>query len=109
MSVDSRIKAALSVFGDPVENAVYHGDKERYYVFNYSTSGMDFADDEPGHEKYFVQVHLYAPLGENITQRIKQTKRALNDAGFTWPKTANASDEEGRHIVFECETAEGVD
>lgn len=109
MSVDAQIKHALSEFGDPVENAVYIGEAERYYVFDYSTIGTDFADDEPGHERYLVHVHLFAPLEENVTRRVKQTKKALLNAGFTWPETVNASDDEGRHIVFECETAEGVD
>lgn len=109
MSVDAVIKSALSAFGDPVANAVYHGDAERYYVFNYSTIGSDFADDGPAHERYLVNVHLFAPLCENVTQRIKRTKKALSDAGFTWPEMVNASDDEGRHIVFECEIAEGDD
>lgn len=109
MSVDAKIKAALDAFGDPVENALYQGKSERYYVFNYSTLGAGYADDEPTHERYLIQVHLFAPLSENITQRVRETKKALNDAGFTWPSTQNASDEEARHVVFECETAEGVD
>ncbi len=109
MSVDAQIKAALSAFGDPVANAVYRGDADRYYVFNYTTIGTDYADDEPQHERYLIQVHLFAPLSENVTRRVKQTKKALLNAGFTWPETENASDDEGRHIVFECETAEGVD
>jgi len=109
VSVDAQIKHALSEFGDPIANAVYTGEAERYYVFNYTTIGTDFADDEPGHERYLIQVHLFAPPKENVTRRVKQTKKALLAAGFTWPKTVNASDEESRHIVFECETAEGVD
>ena len=109
MSVDELLRKTLLTFGDPVENAVYHGSAKRYYTFNYSTVGDDFADDAPGHERYLTQVHLFAPLSENITARIKATKEALFAAGFTWPETFNASDGDGRHIVFECETAEGVD
>lgn len=109
MTVDARIKAALDVFGDPVENAVYNGSENRYYVFNYVTNGELFADDEPSAETYSIQVHLFAPLDENIVELIKQTKKVLNNAGFTWPRTTNASDEESRHIVFECEYVEGVD
>lgn len=109
MSVDAQIKAALSGFGDPVENAIYQDKAERYYVFNYSTLGAGYADDNPIHERFLIQVHLFAPISENITSRIKETKKALSDAGFTWPSTTNASDEDSRHIVFECETAEGVD
>lgn len=109
MTVDARIKAALDVFGDPVENALYSSESDRYYVFNYTTAGAIYADDDPSAETYFIQVHLFAPLDENIAERIKQTKKVLNNAGFTWPRTTNASDEESRHIVFECEYVEGVD
>jgi len=109
MSVDAKLKKALAVFGDPVANAVYYGEAKRYYVFNYSTMGAGYADDEPTCERYMIQVHLFAPLSENITKRVKETKKALNAAGFTWPSTENASDEDSRHIVFECEAAEGMD
>lgn len=109
MSVDELLRKTLLSFGDPVENGVYHGTAKRYYTFNYSTVGDDFADDAPGHERALVQVHLFAPLAENVTARVKATKKALFAAGFTWPETFNASDENGRHIVFECEIAEGVD
>ena len=109
MTVDAKIKAALDIFGDPIENGSYRGEKSRYYVFNYFTSGAIFADDSPGAEIYSIQVHFFAPLNENITKRVKETKKALFCAGFTWPRLTNASDEESRHIVFECETVEGVD
>ncbi len=108
-SVDEKLRNALLPFGDPVENAVYQGKEKQYYVFNYSTLAADFGDDGPVHERYLVQVHLFTPLGENVTKRVRDTKRALFSAGFTWPATENASDEDGRHIVFECETAEGIE
>lgn len=109
MTVDERIKAALDVFDDPVENSVYQGKAAQYYTFNYSTLGADFGDDAPQHERYLVQVHFFAPLNVNVTSRVRETKGALFGAGFTWPETVNASDENGRHIVFECEIADGAD
>lgn len=109
MTIDKRIRDALLPFGDPVENEVYQGESERYYTFNYSALGTDYADDAPQHERCLVQVHFFAPLSENITARKRATKEALFRAGFTWPETQPASDEDGRHIVFECEIAEGVD
>ena len=109
MTVDAKIKAALDVFGDPVENSVYQGTAKQYYTFTYTTIGTDFGDDAPQHERYLVQVHFFAPLKTNVTSRVKQTKQALQAAGFTWPETLNDTDDSGRHIVFECEIAEGVD
>lgn len=108
MTMDDKIRQALLPFGDPVENAVNHQRKRRYYVFNYTTLGADFADDEPNHERYLIQVHLFAPLSEDLTERILQTKKALRDADFGWPSTVNASDETVRHIVFEVEAVMGV-
>ncbi len=108
-SVDERLRRALLPFGDPVENVVYQGKAERYYTFSYSTLGTGFGDDTPSAERYLVTVHFFAPLKENVTKRVKATKQALFHAGFTWAETVNATDENGRHIVFECETAEGVE
>lgn len=109
MTVDEKIRTALIGFGDPVENSVYQGTAKQYYTFNYSTLGIDFGDDAPQHERYLVQVHFFAPLKVNVTSRVRQTKKALADAGFTWPETVNNTDDDGRHIVFECEIAEGVE
>ena len=109
MTVDERLIAALRPLGYDVANAVSFSHSDRYYAFNYFVMPTDYADDEPEHERYLVQVHLFAPLAENITQRKRDTRKALHAAGFTWASIEDASDEDGRHIVFECEIAEGVD
>lgn len=112
MSVEARIKAALDAFGDPVEKSqLYAAAGEcppRYYTFNCDSIGADFGDDGPGHERWLVQVHLFAPLGENCIRRAGATKRALFAAGFTWPGVVDATDQDGQHYVFECETVAGV-
>ena len=108
MSVESILKNVLAQFGDPVENGVYLGKAERYYTFNVATQGDDYADDAPQHERYLVQVHLFAPLTFNYIARRKMTKIALMAAGFTWPECTDASDADGRHIVFETEYVDGV-
>lgn len=109
MTVEARLKQTLEVFGDPVENGVYLGKANRYYVFNVSTLGADFADDAPQHERYLIQVHLFAPLTFNFVKRRVATKKALTAAGFLWPECTDASDSNGRHLVFETEYAEGCD
>ncbi len=112
-TVDSILYAALSAVL-PTWNSVKEdaGDgvvEECYYVFNYSTYGTGYADDDPTGDVYIVQVHLFAPIGQNISSLKKQTKLLLHEAGFTWPEITNATDEKGRHIVFECQYAEGLD
>lgn len=112
MSVEAKVKAALDVFGDPVEKSVLYAaasdDPARYYTFSCGSIGDDFGDDAPGCERWLVSVHLFAPLTENCVQRVRETKQALFDAGFTWPRFTDASDQDGQHLVFECETAEPI-
>lgn len=112
MSVETRVKAVLDVFGDPVEKSVLSAGARdrpgRYYTFSCESFGDDFGDDEPEHERYLVSVHLFAPLDENCIRRVKATKRALFAAGFTWPRVVDATDQDGQHYVLECETADAV-
>lgn len=113
VSVENRIKAALAPFGDPVEKSLLYAAARdlppRYYTFSCSSFGADFGDDEPGCERWLVNVHFFAPLKGNYTQQVKETKKALFRAGFTWPSMVDAGDKEGQHIVFECEIAEEVE
>ena len=111
-SVDKRIVSALDSIL-PVWNVIKEKDNEEvtdsYYAFNYSTHGIGYADDDPTAELAIIQVHLIAPLNVNLTGLIKQTKRALREAGFTWPEVVDASDAWGRHKIFEFQDVEGVD
>ena len=115
-SVDSMIATALSGLGYPVWNAVkenehqYESEEDPvYFVFNYSSLGVGYADDEPTGELSLIQVHLFAPLSMNITALKRRVKAAIHAAGFTWPELTDASDEQGRHIVFEFQYVDGVD
>lgn len=113
MTVEEKIVTALAPFGDPVEKSLLYAAAQdlppRYYTFSCSSFGADFGDDEPGHERWLVNVHFFAPLHGNYERRVKETKKALFRAGFNWPSTVDAGDQEGQHVVFECEIAEGVD
>lgn len=114
MTVEERIVAALAPFGDPVEASLLYAAAQdlppRYYTFTCSSFGDDFGDDEPGCERWLVSVHYFAPIcNEDIPARVKKTKQALFRAGFTWPSSDDVSDDEGRHVVFECEISEEVD
>lgn len=113
MSLNSILTAALTPIA-PTEADTYEGGatasqaegkREVYITFNYDTLPDDFGDDEPGHERALVQVHLYAPAGRNVLPQRRAVKRALQGAGFTWPRYTNASDKNGQHHVFECEAA----
>ncbi len=114
MSIDEELQTTLAALGVPVKNAVFLGDEdalceEAYITFNYSTIGMEYADDSPQFEKYLVQVHIFAPLKTNTMKLVRTAKRALASAEYTWPETINASDNYGRHIILECEKVSGGD
>lgn len=107
MSINSTIKAALEPVA-PVEADAYEGGEAVYITFGYASIPEDYGDDEPSHERFLVTVHLYAPIGYNTISKRRAIKRALHEAGATWPLYENASDKDGQHHVFECELAEAA-
>lgn len=107
MTVEARLKKLLMQFGDPVENAEYNGKSERYYTFNISTHGTNYADDMPQEEIVMVQIHFFAPRNYNYVSRIRDTKVALANEGFLWPEMTDASDSEGRHVILETSYVQG--
>ena len=114
MNVNQRIIRALEGLG-PVFPDVYTGPEATYFTFNYTARGALFSDDAPGYDVYFVQVHLFCPLGLDSVELRKNARLALYEAGFTWPDVVNAADgsmekndADKQHFVFECEIEEGV-
>lgn len=108
VSVESTIKGALESLGKVYPNN-YDGADEVYFVFNHNTMPDDFGDNKPNHERALVQVHLFCPHKFNSIKLRKDTKKALVNAGLTYPYMTNASDSEGQHWVMECEIANGED
>nr|DAO08737.1 MAG TPA: Protein of unknown function (DUF806) [Caudoviricetes sp.] len=124
MSIDRTIKAAIEpIVPVCLPNLYDPGDDEarvsEYCTFNYSEVPTSFGDDAPMFVRYLVQLHWYLPTGANPFARKQRIKKALFDAGFTYPEVTNAGysgegsksgqDHGGQHYVFECELAEGVD
>ena len=108
MSVAEDIRAAVAFTGYPCAQNVYKGEAQEYFVFNLTVLPVDFADDEPQHERYLVMLHLYCPPKQDTTELRKNIKLAVQSAGFCYPSEENASDEQRQHIVFEFEDARGV-
>ncbi len=107
MNINQILKSALDPIA-PAEADAYEGKKGVYITFNYDTVPTNYGDDEPEHERVSIQVHLYAPLGFDITAKRRAIPKALASAGMTWPAYTNASDKDGQHHVFECETVREV-
>ena len=87
----------------------YKGNDALYIVFNYSEIPDNFGDDDAGHYRVLVQVHLYAPPEENTVALRREIMRRLVAADFTRPSITPASDANGQHFIFECEDAEAVE
>ncbi len=107
MSISEIVKGALGPVA-PVRADTYTGNEEVYLTFGYTSIPADFADDEPAHERFLLNVNLFAPTGYNTVALRRKVKRALADAGATWPTLENLSGKEGQHLVFECEMAQAV-
>jgi len=105
MSINSMLKNALKSIA-PVQAGDYEPPEDKpdetYITFNHNSYPDDFADDEPGHEVYSVQVHLFCKSGLNSLAMRKKIKSGLKKAGFTYPKAIDVSDRDGQHHVFEC-------
>lgn len=107
MSINETIKRALDKLA-PVRADTYTGAEEVYFTFGYTSIPTDYGDDEPSHERFLLNVHLFAPIGHNTVKLRREVKKALADAGATWPTMENASDKDGQHLIFECEIAQAV-
>lgn len=109
MSMNNKIRAAVLPLVSVCVPDLYTGEKTTYCTFQYTEMPQAFGDDMPQITVYLVQVHLFAPCGENVLPLRKQLRNALLSAGFTAPQVENASDEVSQHYVFECEYAGGFD
>ena len=115
MSVASDVKAAVSFTGYPVQQVSYGGADSTYFALNMNAFPDDFSDDAPQHDRWLVQLHLFAPFTLNTTTIRRQIRNALFAAGFTYPSQVDASertratDGTEQHVVFEFEAIEAVE
>ena len=110
MSVFERLAGVLN--GLCIENYArsYSGTSPRYAVYDAPTVPICFGNQAPYLERYLVTVHYYCPAGENTLSLQRRLKRALFEAGFTWPSvTTGGSEADYQHLVFECEIEAAVD
>lgn len=107
MSINQTIKAALEPIVVVVKPDIYKGNQKEYVVFNYAELPEDFGDNKPNAIRYLIQLHWFLPSDVSPTTKKKQIKNALLNAGFTYPIVTNATDEDGRHYVLECEYVDG--
>lgn len=112
MTINDAIRTALSYYGHfeyPCYANTYTGKDDTYFVFNYNVVPDSYGDDEPEYARYIIQVHFYCPMTLDTVEIAKKVRLALEKMGFTYPEQVDASDEEGQHIVFECEGIEYIE
>lgn len=88
---------------------VYNGSASKYIVFNIADSrGQIFADNKPKIDATTMQIHYFCPAGSNYYSDKAFIRKALFDAGFTYPQITELYEEETKkmHLVFECEIFE---
>lgn len=106
MTVNEKIINALKQFGIPVFPDFFDGDAPEYFTFNYADDRpADFGDDIPLHIVAYMQIHYFCGMDKDYLSIKKKIRKALFDAGFTYPEVTDATIvEDGiRHLVFECE------
>lgn len=108
MSLEERIRTAVTPIVPEFAADVYTGDADSYCVFNATEMPEGFGDDRPRAIRYLAQLHWYFPLRTDP----RATKRALRAAigglqGCTTPSVVPATDQDGGHLVFEFHAVDG--
>ena len=108
MSLEERIKTAVTPIVPEFAADVYTGDADSYCVFNATEMPDSFGDNRPRVIRYLVQLHWYFPLWTDP----RTTKFALRSAlaglrGCSWPTVTNAGDLSGGHLTFEFQAVDG--
>ena len=113
MGIDELIQAAVKPIVPVCVPKQYGGDALEYCVYDYTEVPDSFGDDAPEAIRYLVQVHWFFPWRPNISaeadvrNKKQRLRRALAEAGMTWPSITPAGDSEWEHFTFECEYADG--
>ena len=108
MSLEERIKEAVTPIVPEFAADVYTGDADSYCVFNATEIPDWFGDNRPRAIRHMAQLHWYFQMRTDP----RDTKRALRAAvgglrGCTWPTVTDATDRDGGHLVFEFQAVDG--
>lgn len=112
MTVNEIIIKALEPFGIPVKPDFYNGPEPKYFTFNYADDrGADYGDNMPLSAVVYMQIHYFCPMTEDYLYAKKKIRKALFNAGFTYPSVTDATiaEDEIRHLVFECDIENGYE
>lgn len=103
MSINDRIKNAVTPIVPECVPDLYEGEAAIYCTFNGNAVPVGFGDNRPRARRWLLQVHFHCPKGYNSLALRLSLCRAIHGAGFTYPTEENASDGDGQHYVLEFE------
>lgn len=106
MNVNNLIISTLSPIVADVVPTKYTGTATTYITFNYEDDrGVAFADDTPIADVAYLQIHLFCPRTSNYHSKKTQIRKALFNAGFSYPQITSLYEDETEtnHIIFQCE------
>ena len=107
MSIESRLKAAVTPIVPEFRAARYNGSRENYCTYNATEIPESFGDNEPHSIRYMIQLHWFYPIRFNPNATKRDLRQAILAADFTAPTVEDASDSDGGHLVFEFEGVDG--
>ena len=104
--INDEIKVALQPLNVPVVADIYNGQENIFVTFNVNTVPIYHGDNHPRFIKSLIQIHLFAPLRQDVIALRDNIVTLLFKADFTWPTETNNTDDTGQHYVYECESIE---
>lgn len=106
MTVNELIINTMQMFDLPVTPDFFGDGNTEYITFNFPDErGVLFGDNEPLAVASQVQIHYFLPADKDYLATKKAMRRALHNAGFTYPEVTILMEpgNKTRHIIFECE------
>lgn len=112
MGLSGRVREALSEVDIPVSEDFFGGNAAEYLAFAIADDkGAVFADNGPVFGVVQLKVHYFLPAAKNYTENKRRIRKALYNAGATWPEVTALTEDDGktRHLIFECELEDEED
>ena len=108
MSLQARIRQAVTPLVPEFAADVYTGDAQSYCTLQATQVPVAFGDNRPHAVRYLAQLHWYFPLWADPTATMRALRAAIGTSrGCTWPTVTDAGDLDGGHLVFEVDAVDG--
>lgn len=106
MSVNSKIREAVTPYVSACVFGAYEGTDETYCYFIFPQDDVALSgDNEAVIDRVAVQLHLFTPNTTDYTTIKKQIRSSLLKSGFSYPAVTCLYETTTKlnHIIFECD------